>query len=397
MTEQLKAEILHKASDAFPHLQTIRRHIHAHPELSFEEEKTSAFVKDQLDALDIRYTTGWAGYGIVATIQGNATGKTIALRADMDALPIQETNTAEYASKVPNVMHACGHDVHTTCLLGAARILNEIRHQWAGTIHLVFQPGEEKIPGGARVMLEEGLFKEDKPDAIIALHVFPLLPSGKLGFRAGLYMASTDELYFKVIGKGGHGAMPNQLTDPVIAAAHFIIALQQINSRLAPPGIPTVLTIGKVLAQGATNVIPAEVLLEGTFRTMDESWREKAHAKIADIATSCGEMFGVLIEPRIVKGAPVLINDAAVTQKAREAAAALIGDNNVSDLEMRMTAEDFAWFAQKIPACFYRLGTASPDGRFTSGVHTSTFDIDETALETGAASLSAIALELLGN
>jgi amidohydrolase len=397
MTEQLTAEILQKANDAFPLLQNIRRHIHAHPELSFEEEKTSAFVKQQLDALDIRYTAGWAGYGIVATVEGNSKGKTVALRADMDALPIQETNATEYASKVPNVMHACGHDVHTTCLLGAARILNETRHQWAGTLHLIFQPGEEKIPGGARVMLEEGLFKEDKPDAIIALHVFPMLPSGKLGFRAGLYMASTDELYFKVVGKGGHGAMPNQLTDPVIAAAHFIIALQQINSRLAPPGIPTVLTIGKVMAQGATNVIPSEVLLEGTFRTMDEEWREKAHAKIADIAKSCGDMFGVSIEPRIVKGSPVLINDEAVTQNAREAASALLGDSNVSDLEMRMTAEDFAWFAQKIPACFYRLGTASPDGRFTSGVHTSTFDIDETALTTGAASLSAIAIELLGN
>ncbi|MFN5319467.1 MAG: M20 family metallopeptidase [Bacteroidia bacterium] len=397
MTEQLKAEIIAKANDSFPLLQNIRRHIHAYPELSFEEEKTSAFVQKQLDAFGISYTKGWAGYGIVATIEGNAKGKTVALRADMDALPIQETNTTEYASKVPNVMHACGHDVHTTCLLGAARILNETRHQWAGTLHLIFQPGEEKIPGGARVMLEEGLFKEDKPDAIIALHVFPMLPSGKLGFRAGLYMASTDELYFKVVGKGGHGAMPSQLTDPVIAAAHFIIALQQINSRLAPPGIPTVLTIGKVIAQGATNVIPAEVLLEGTFRTMDETWREKAHAKIADIAKSCGDMFGVTIEPHIIKGCPVLINDAAVTQKARDAASELIGDTNVSDLEMRMTAEDFAWFAQKIPACFYRLGTASPDGRFTAGVHTSTFDIDETALKTGAASLSAIAIELLGN
>jgi amidohydrolase len=316
----------------------------------------------------------------------------------MDALPIQEDSKVSYASVNASVMHACGHDVHSACLIGAGLILQRLKDQFKGTVQLVFQPGEEKLPGGAKLMLEAGLFEKQAPDAVFALHVFPQLPAGHLGFRSGMYMASTDELYFTVRGKGGHAAMPHQVKDPVLAASAFVVELQQIASRLAPPTIPTVLSIGKMQTTGgATNVIPDEVRLEGTFRTMDEQWRADAHRHIERIAESVGISHGVSIEVDIRNGYPVLSNDEILTEKAQLAAQSLWGVDKIHPLEMRMTAEDFAWFAQEFPACFFRLGTNSPEGKFGAGVHTSTFDIDEDALLVGAATMAWIAIDYLNS
>lgn len=396
MSADLKHTILQIAQSLREDLIAVRRHIHQHPELSFEEVQTCNFLKKKLAESGISYTDGWVNTGILAEISGDAAGKTVALRGDMDALPIQEESFSDYASIVPQVMHACGHDVHSACLLGAGLILQRIKSELNGKVLLVFQPGEEVLPGGAKLMMEAGVFENKEPDAIFALHVFPQLPAGHLGFRSGMYMASTDELYFTIQGKGGHAAMPHQLNDPILAASALVVALQQVASRLAPPTIPTVLSIGKINSVGgATNIIPDVVKLEGTFRTMDEPWRASAHQHISKIASEVGASYGVSIEVDIRKGYPVLSNEPELTAGARSAAIELWGEEKVHPLEMRMTAEDFAWFAQKYPACFFRLGTHSPEGNFKAGVHTSAFDIDEDALVIGAASMAWLAVRYL--
>lgn len=393
--EAWRTRIEAAARQQFEHIRSVRRHLHQHPELSFRETATSAFLKQQLQGAGIPYTEGWAETGLLATVRGDSTGKTVALRGDMDALPIQETNETEYASVNPGVMHACGHDVHSACVLGAGLILNSLKDELPGTVQLLFQPGEEQHPGGAHLMLEAGVFDEIRPSGIIAQHVFPTLPAGKVGFREGRYMASSDEIYITIRGKGGHAAMPHQLIDPVTTAAQVIIALQQIASRYAPPLLPTVLSFGKITADGATNVIPDCVVLEGTFRTMDEPWRMRAHELILRIATETAHAFGARAEVDISKGYPVLHNNEALTRRSKQAAIEYLGADNVVDLEMRMTAEDFAWFARELPACFYRLGSAGENGAFSSGVHTSTFDIDEKALVTGMGLMAWLAVKEL--
>jgi amidohydrolase len=374
-------------------VQSIRRHLHKHPELSFEEHKTAAFVADQLTAMGVSFKSGIGGLGLVAELQGQepATGL-IALRADMDALPIHERNNVDYISQNPGVMHACGHDAHTACALGAVRILHELRDEWKGRIRVLFQPAEERIPGGASLMIRDGAL-DPRPQSMLGQHVYPELPAGKVGFKPGIYMASADELYFTVKGKGGHAALPQRLHDPVIAAAQLIINLQQVVSRNAPPEIPTVLSMGKIIADGATNIVPNEVYMEGTFRTFDEAWRSRAHEIIARICSATGDTFGVEVQVEIRKGYPFLVNDEVVTARAKAAAIEFLGEDQVVDLGIRPTAEDFAYYSQLVPSCFYRLGTASPDGRFTSGLHTPTFDIDETALTTGAGLMAWLALE----
>jgi amidohydrolase len=374
-------------------VQSIRRHLHKHPELSFEEHKTAAFVADQLTAMGVSFKSGIGGLGLVAELQGQepATGL-IALRADMDALPIHERNNVDYISQNPGVMHACGHDAHTACALGAVRILHELRDEWKGRIRVLFQPAEERIPGGASLMIRDGAL-DPRPQSMLGQHVYPELPAGKVGFKPGIYMASADELYFTVKGKGGHAALPQRLHDPVIAAAQLIINLQQVVSRNAPPEIPTVLSMGKIIADGATNIVPNEVYMEGTFRTFDEAWRSRAHEIIARICSATGDTFGVEVQVEIRKGYPFLVNDEVVTARAKAAAIDFLGEDQVVDLGIRPTAEDFAYYSQLVPSCFYRLGTASPDGRFTSGLHTPTFDIDETALTTGAGLMAWLALE----
>ncbi|QEC51340.1 amidohydrolase [Anseongella ginsenosidimutans] len=394
----LKEKIRQLASDLHNETVLNRRHLHMHPELSFEEHNTSAFVAEKLSALGIPFEKK-ANTGLAALLKGEKKGpeKVIALRADMDALPIVEANTAEYKSKNEGVMHACGHDVHTSSLLGTAKILSELKQEFSGTIKLIFQPGEEKLPGGASLMIKEGVLENPVPQGVLGQHVMPLIDAGKVGFRSGKYMASTDEIYVTVRGKGGHGAMPHLNIDPVLIASHIVVALQQIVSRNANPLVPSVLSFGKVTAAGATNVIPVEVKMEGTFRTLDEAWRSDAHLKMKKMAESIAEGMGGSCEFEVRKGYPFLVNEEKLTASARRYAEEYLGKENVLDLDIWMAAEDFAFYSQVTPACFYRLGIRNESKGIISGVHTPTFDIDETALETGPGLMAFLALKELGN
>jgi len=376
----------------------LRRHLHSHPELSFQEVQTAAFVAEKLKAIGIteiesKATTGWS-----ALIKGkNPEKKVVALRADMDALPIIEANEVPYKSQNPGVMHACGHDAHTASLLGAAKILHEVRDQFEGTIKLIFQPGEEIIPGGASLMIKDKVLENPRPNSILGQHVMPMIPAGKVGFRSGLYMASTDELYLTIKGKGGHGAMPETFIDPVLISAHLLVALQQIVSRVANPKIPSVLSFGRVEALGATNIIPNEVKIQGTFRTLDEAWRAKAHEKMRQIAEGIVEGMGGQLDFEIRKGYPFLKNNPELTARSVAAAQSYLGAENVLDLDIWMAAEDFAYFSQEIDGCFYRLGTRNEARGITSGVHTPTFDIEEEALEIGAGLMAWLAVSELAS
>lgn len=385
------------ASSSKGRIVEFRRHLHAHPELSFKEYETCAFVERQLKELGINNIEKKAETGVLAIIEGrNPDKKTIALRADMDALPILEANDVPYKSKNEGVMHACGHDAHTSSLLGAAYILNEIKSEFEGTIKLIFQPGEETIPGGASLMIKDKVLENPRPSAIIGQHVMPMIPAGKVGFRKGMYMASSDELYLTVKGKGGHGAMPESAVDPVLIASHIIVALQQIVSRNASPKIPSVLSFGKVIANGATNVIPNEVKIEGTFRTLDEEWRSLAHDKMVKLAKGVAEAMGGSVDFEVRHGYPFLQNDPELTDRSYRAAEAYLGKENIVDLDIWMAAEDFAFYTQEIAGCFYRLGTGNEERGIVSGVHTPTFDIDEDALEIGSGLIAWLAVNELG-
>ncbi|MCC8425114.1 M20 family metallopeptidase [Mucilaginibacter sp. UR6-11] len=393
----IKQRIQQLSKDLFNEVVANRRHIHSHPELSFHEVETSAFVAKKLDELGI----GWermADNGLVALITGEKpSDKVVALRADMDALPITEANEVPYKSQNAGVMHACGHDVHTSSLLGTAKILTELKSEFGGTVKLIFQPAEERLPGGASLMIKEGVLENPRPAAVLGQHVMPLIDAGKFGFRSGKYMASTDELYVTVKGKGGHGAQPQQNVDPVIITAHILIALQQIVSRFADPKNPTVLSFGKVIANGATNVIPNEVKLEGTFRALDEGWRAEAHLKMKKMAEGIAESMGGSCEFTIMKGYPFLINEPKLTEATRSHAEDYLGKENVVDLDIWMAAEDFAYYSQVADACFYRMGTRNEGRGITSAVHTPTFDIEETALEQSIGLMAYLAVKQLGN
>ncbi len=398
----LKQKIQTLAQNYLEEIIDIRRHIHQNPELSFQEYNTAQFIASILDKFGVEKYTNIAQTGTIAYIKGkNPTKKTIALRADIDALPILEANNVAYKSKNEGVMHACGHDAHTASLLGVAKILNECNEDFEGTIKLIFQPGEEKSPGGASLMIKEGVLdaqhQTPKPTSIIGQHVMPYLPVGTIGFRSGLYMASCDELYIRVIGKGGHGAMPENCIDPVLMTSHIIVALQQIVSRIASPKMPSVLSFGKVIANGATNIIPNEVYLEGTFRTYDEKWRAEAHQKMKKIAEGIAEAMGGSCEFTIVRGYPFLKNNENLTQRLKNFAIEYMGEENVKDLDLWLAAEDFAYYTQVIDGCFYRLGTRNDAKNIISGVHTPTFDIDEKSLEIGAGLMAWLAIQELKN
>lgn len=380
------------ARELFPEVQAIRHHIHAHPELSFLEHNTATYISARLAEWGIEHQTGVAGTGVVAIIKGNNPDKKcIALRSELDALPIQELNDTPYRSQEPNVMHACGHDVHTSCLLGAARILDSIKDSWQGTIKLLFQPGEEKHPGGASLMIKAGVLQNPVPEAIYALHVYPHLPVGTVGFRAGQYMASADEVYITIKGKGGHAALPHQTVDPISIAALVITGLQQVISRKGNPLIPSVLTFGSIQGGFATNVIPDEVKILGTFRTMDETWRYQAHKYVKEFSTKTCEAYGATAEVEIPVGYPSLFNNPALTAKAITLAQDYLGEEQVRELNLRMAAEDFSFYTRTVPGCFFRIGTASEDGRFTAPVHNARFDIDERAMVTGMGMMAWLA------
>jgi amidohydrolase len=393
-----KHDITSLAGQYIDEVIAIRRHLHQNPELSFEEYQTSAYIEEQLKQADIHYRKGFAKTGIVGSIQGNKSGHfVVALRAEMDALPVNEKNNTAYKSKSEGKMHACGHDVHMASLLGAAKILNKLKDELPGTVLLVFQPAEEKLPGGAQQMITDGALKDPKPDIIIAQHVIPGLTTGKVGFRPGIYMASSDEIYITVKGKGGHAATPNQLVDPVLIASHIVVALQQIVSRNANPTEPSVLSFGIFEAKGAVNVIPESARIEGTFRTLNEIWRKQAHDKITSIAQSIAKGMGGECEVLIKNGYPVLINHHEVTLKAMEYSRLLLGDDNVAELDIRLTSEDFAYYSQHFPSVFYRLGITDSKGNYASQLHSPSFDVDENALLTGMMNMAWLAVSFLNN
>ncbi len=393
----INPELIKKiATQNYNEVVSIRRHLHMNPELSFQEFETAKFVATKLKEMGVSFQDNIAGTGLVGIIKGKKdNGKVVALRADMDALPIQEENSNDYKSKNNGVMHACGHDAHTASLLGAASILNELKENFDGSIKLIFQPGEEKLPGGASLMIKEGALENPRPLSVIGQHVMPLISSGKVGFRSGIYMASTDELYLKVKGKGGHGAMPHLNIDPVLITSHLIVAMQQIVSRVTNPTMPSVLSFGKVIANGATNVIPNEVYIEGTFRTLNEQWRTEAHQHMLDLAHQLVQSMGGQLEFEIRKGYPALINDEELTAKAKNNAIDYLGSENVLDLDIWMAAEDFSFYSQVAPACFYRLGTRNESKGIISSVHTPTFDIEEDSLKIGAGLMAYLAIKEL--
>jgi amidohydrolase len=381
------------AKEVAPNVKNWRHHIHANPELSFEEFETAHFVSDRLTEFGIEHQHGVAGTGVVGIIKGrNPDSRILALRGDMDALPIVEQNEVSYKSTKPGIMHACGHDVHTSSLLGASWILQQVKDRFEGTIKLIFQPGEEKVPGGASLLIKEGVLQNPAPQSIVGQHVMPFLPVGKVGFREGLYMASADEIYLNIHGKGGHGAMPNLAIDVVAISAQVITALQQVVSRSADPKIPSVLSFGTIMAKGATNILPNSIYLEGTFRTMDEDWRAKAHQKIRQIVEGICESFGAKADLEIRKGYPFLKNDPVLTRKMKKCAQEYLGAENVVDLDIWMAAEDFSYYTHEMPGCFYRLGTRNEEKGIVSGVHTATFDIDEDALEIGCGLMAWLAV-----
>ena len=361
----------------------LRRWIHAHPELSYQEFETSRFIQTKLVEWGIAFEVK-AGTGVVGVIEGkDPQSRIIALRADMDALPIVEENDIPYKSKNEGVMHACGHDVHTTCLLGAVKILNELKNEWPGTVKFIFQPGEERNPGGASLLIKEGVLTHPQPQGIIGLHVHPGLPVGKLSFRKGRVMASADEVYITIKSKGGHAAAPHLTVDTILVASHIIIALQQVISRNNNPLSSSVLSICSIQGGHTTNVIPSEVKLMGTFRAMDEQWRFKAHTLIHKIVTGVAESMGAEVQLHIDVGYPTVDNDAQLTDTAWKLADAYMGSENVEETEVRMGAEDFGYYTQVVPGCFFRLGVMNTEKGITSGVHTPTFNIDESAIETG--------------
>jgi amidohydrolase len=379
LQQQIKA-LANKYADEFI---AIRHHLHAHPELSYQEFETSKFVQQKLAGWQIPFEVK-AVTGVVGLIEGKNPGKrVVALRADMDALPILEENDVPYKSKYPGIMHACGHDVHTTCLLGAAKILNELKNDWEGTVKLIFQPGEEKNPGGASIMIKEGVLENPAPQSIFGMHVHSPLATGKLSFRGGMVMASADEIYITIKAKGGHAAQPHLTADPILIAAHLVVSLQQVVSRNNNPFNPSVLSITSFQGGTTTNVIPSEVKLMGTFRAMNEAWRFKAHEIIKQIATDLVHTMGGEIDIKIDVGYPFVLNNEQLSANAKKAAETYIGAENVEETELRMGGEDFAYYSQKIPACFFRLGTGNAAKGTTHGGHTPVFNIDEDAIEIG--------------
>ncbi len=379
----LQQKIKALAKQYAPEFIEVRHHLHAHPELSYQEFETSKYIQQKLASYNIPFEIK-ATTGVIGLIEGkNPASRTIALRADMDALPIEEKNEVAYKSTKPGIMHACGHDVHTTCLLGAARILSETKDEWEGTVKLVFQPGEEKNPGGASLLIKEDVLKHPEPSAIFALHVNPQLEKGKLSFRAGKVMASADEIYMTIKSKGGHAAAPHLTTDTILVASHLVVALQQVISRNNNPLKPSVLSITSFQGGFTTNVIPSEVKLMGTFRAMDEDWRFKAHEIITKLSHELVSSMGAELELHIDVGYPTVYNNEGLNEVAKSLAIDYMGGANVEETEIRMGAEDFGYYSQLIPGCFFRLGTANREKGITAGVHTPVFNIDESAIETG--------------
>lgn len=386
MKPEIIETVRQKSNELFQEINEIRKHLHRHPELSYQEWETMKFIAQKLSDYGIEHQTGIANTGIVATIRGDHHSNNdtcVGLRADLDALPILEENTTDYISKYKGIMHACGHDVHSSILLGTAKILHDIRNELPQPVKFIFQPGEEKNPGGASLMIEAGVLTNPTVEKMYALHVFPDLPFGEVGFKEGLYMASCDEIYIDIYGKGGHGATPHKTTDSILIGAEIVTSLQQIVSRKCDPTIPCVLSFGHFEALGATNIIPSHVHLKGTFRTMNENWRAEALEQIVHQAQNIALAHGGEAKVTISKGYPFLENDPVLTQNLKEKAIGLFGKEKVHKLPLRLTSEDFSFYSQTIPTCFFRLGVRNEEKGIIHGVHHPQFDIEEKSLITG--------------
>lgn len=392
----MRAKILNLADQYYEEILQFRRYLHKYPEFSFQEFKTSEFIKRNLASAGIPYQGGFVKTGIVGRIEGKHPGKKIvALRADMDALPIQEKNDIGYKSENNGIMHACGHDIHMSSVMGAARILNKLKRQMEGTVLLVFQPGEELVPGGAIQMIREGAFRDSVPDAFFALHVEPELPAGVLGFKEGKYMAANDEIYLRVIGAGGHAAIPGKINNPLLIASNILLELEKFIKKNSAGNQDNILSFGRMIADGATNVVPDSVCIEGTFRTLDEEWRQIARDAIKSVAENTAVKMGGKCEVEIKTGYPVLINNPDLTEKAKARAGELIGIENIVDLDLKLTSEDFAYYSQNYPSCFFRLGVGFPGKQPATRLHTSGFLAREESIKTGMASLSWLAWTFL--
>ncbi len=383
MTEELLNKINLLSEQVFPESLQHRQYLHQHPEISWLEINTSKYIQSFLVEENVPFQL-FAGHGVVASIAcNNPTSRCIALRADMDALPIQEENDLKYKSCNSGVMHACGHDVHMACLMGALKVINKLKNEIDGTIKFIFQPSEEKQPSGAEKMIQEGVLTNPSVDAIYGLHVTPELECGKIGYRAGKFMASADEIYIEVMGPGGHASQPHKSADTILIASHIIIALQQIVSRNADPLMPTVLSFGDIQGHGATNIIPTSVKIKGTLRTFDEDWRKSIHHKIKSISSNIAASMGAKVDVQIPEGLPFVLNDDALTMNAVNMFKHVFESENIIEMPIRMGAEDFAFYSHQIPASFFRLGTGNSITQVNKKLHTSTFNIDDQAIKVG--------------
>lgn len=385
------ARIHDAAAEIHEHTIEARRHLHRNPELSFEEGATARFISGELERAGIHHRTAVGGHGVVAVIEGSGS-RAVGLRADMDALAIQELNEVEYCSRVPGVMHACGHDAHTASLLGAASILHGLGPELKGTVKLVFQPAEERAPGGAAAMIADGVLENPRVETIAGQHVNPEIPVGSVGFKSGLFMGSCDDVYITVHGRGGHAAKPHLGVDPIAIASTLVVSLQQLVSRNADPISPSVLSFGYIHGPGTNNIVPDTVELAGTFRTFDPEWREEAVKRIEKTAIELVGSLGARAEVRIARGYPSLSNDPATTEHARARAVDYLGPDSVVDLPPALWGEDFAYFSQAVPACFYNLGVRNDSRGIIHPVHSPRFDLDEDALRVGSGLLAWIAV-----
>jgi amidohydrolase len=392
----IKKLILEKSADLKEEVVQLRRHFHRYPELSYQETGTSAYICDWLEQNEIEYKNRIAGTGIIGKITGHARGcKVIAVRAEMDALPVTERKKTDYSSLNPGKMHACGHDAHMAMLMGASKLLNGIRDQFGGTILLIFQPGEEKNPGGARLIIESGELNNPKPDIVIAQHILPELETGKVGYKSGRYMASCDEIYITVNGKGGHAALPAFTTDQIYIASNLIVRLKdRMKIQQSLKKIPTVLGIGKISGEGATNVIPENVYISGTFRTFDEKWRSEALELVRTVSVETAKEFGVNIDVNIVEGYPVLVNDEDLTSRAINLSKELLGPNQIELYDTRMSSDDFSFYSALAPSLYFRCGIKKKNSEMLK-LHTPDFDIDEDGMETGVSNLSWLVYNFL--
>lgn len=386
----LKQKIQLLSEKYFARVIEIRRHIHAHPELSWQETETSKLIAEELMRCGIGVQTKVAVNGVVGILSGKNPGsRCIALRADMDALPISEQNEVSYCSRNEGVMHACGHDVHTANLLGVAMILSELKTEINGTIKFIFQPSEEKIPSGAEAMIQAGVLQNPQVDKIFGLHVSPEIEAGHFGFCAGKFMASSDEIYLTVNGKGGHAARVEEIKNPLLIAAEILLELRMLSN----PQVPVVLSFGKIEGKGATNVVPDKVEIAGTLRCFDEMLRKQIHQQIAFLCERVAEKYLTHCDIYVLKGYPVLVNNVDTTISAKQATIEYLSDKKVLDIPPRMGSEDFAYYTHQVPSCFYRLGVGNKKKGIVSGLHTSTFNVDEEALKESIGLMSWLALQ----